>query len=114
MHKFDSTQPASHHNPFVVPNGYFADFAAKLMQRIDETDAHTPQMRVMTWIPWIGVACVVALTLLFTQWLPNSNSSSSQVKSEQYAVHQQANEDAVYDYLMMANADNMMPYESDN
>lgn len=114
MHKFDCNQPASCHNPFKVPEGYFTEFAERLMSRIDGVETRMPQMRFVAWIPWIGVACVLALTLLFTQWMPSSTTQSSKAKQEQYAAREAADDEAVYDYLMMANADNsIMSYEND-
>ena len=46
--------------------------------------------------------------------MPSSTTQSSKAKQEQYAAREAADDEAVYDYLMMANADNsIMSYEND-
>ena len=57
MTHIDLSQRASSHNPFITPDGYFADFAQNMMQRIVQSEpcAHN-SMPFVRWIPWLGAA----------------------------------------------------------
>ena len=52
MTHIDLSQRASSHNPFITPDGYFADFAQNMMQRIVQSEpcAHN-SMPFVRWIP---------------------------------------------------------------
>ncbi len=55
-------------NPFVVPDGYFDDFTARLTARLPETRKKEPRRRVHVWryAAVLLVAFGVGLTFLFT------------------------------------------------
>lgn len=111
MRTIDLSQPANQHNPFVVPDGYFAAFAERMMQRIAAAQpAPAPAQPFMRWIPWLGAACVIALSVLFTQLAP-SNNVETDAQTAQTAETSAADE--AYDYIMMADADNFVNYGTD-
>ena len=58
-------------NPFRTPEGYFASFTGRMMQRI-QLQPHpqlAPPNPFLRWMPLWGAACVAALMLLFTRVL---------------------------------------------
>lgn len=119
MKPIDLSQPASSHNPFIVPTDYFSQFTGRMMQRIAaQTElASRPEMPIVRWIPWLGAACVAALMALFSFFATPSSVKDqvSGVTSEtaQAKTSSSQSNDMVYDYLMMANADNYVSYEND-
>ncbi len=117
MKKFDINAKPSMHNPFVVPSGYFDTLTANVMMRVSALDAAvSSQNRWISWIPWLGAACVAALIVLFSQVKPAS-TVDSQTASPAAAQHVYANTntnaDVAYDCIMMADADNLAAYEND-
>lgn len=104
------------HNPFVMPEGYLADFADRMMQRIAVIqEAEEKQMRIVHWIPWLGVACVAILTLLFAHGQHTLDAELQQKTTETATIASTNNSvDDVYDYLMMNNLTEMDAYETDN
>ncbi len=113
MRKIDFNSSPSKHNPFVVPENYFAQFTLDMMQLIAKQPmtAYNPQWRVIKWIPWMGVACVVSLFLLFTQLLNTSYIDASRSAiSQQHSKSADKQADEAYDYLMLA--DNIAFYEN--
>lgn len=119
MKTLDLNKPASKHNPFVVPTGYFSQFTQQMMQRIKEQSAeqtYQPEMPIIRWLPWLGVASVAALIALFsffnTPSSVNIQSASSGAETAQNKTSDNQS-DMVYDYLMMANAADYTAYEND-
>lgn len=112
MRDFDINKPAPARSPFVVPDGYFAQFADTMMQRIRQMDKPVHDLPVVRWIPWLGAACVAALVVVFTQFVPlgSEGGVSADVAASSAAM---SYEDAAYDYLIMANADNLTTYAND-
>ena len=108
MNTIDLNKPASTHNPFVVPAGYFAQVTQQVMKQIND-------MAIVRWIPWLGAACVAALVVFFSYFV-----SPTSVKEQGGAVHAETAQnratsvqsDEIYDYLMMANASDYTDYES--
>lgn len=114
MSTFNSNIPKKH-NPFIVPENYLASFPEIMMQRIAASaqsmqKAHN--MFIVRWIPWLGAACVAALLVLFSQLQQSQISDShTQISAQSYSNDSHA--DAAYDYLMMANANNIEAYDYD-
>lgn len=103
------------HNPFVVPEDYLADFADRMMQRIAATPmVEEKQMRIVHWIPWFGVACVAALTLLFAHGQQTLDADLQQTTGESATIASANSADEAYDYLMTNNLNEMYDYETDN
>lgn len=112
----DDKKPA--HNPFVVPNGYFEEFSNRLMQQIAQLPmrAERPQMRIVHWIPWLGVACVAVIAVLFA----NSSQSLHIDKQHSPTVEQSATfanntsaEDELYEYFRQNDLTELDAYEYD-
>lgn len=116
MTTFSVNDIKKQHNPFVMPEGYLADFADRMMQRIAATQVvEEKQMRIVHWIPWLGVACVAILTLLFAHGQHTLDAELQQKTTETATIASTNNSvDDVYDYLMMNNITEMDAYETDN
>ena len=104
MTHIDLSQRASSHNPFITPDGYFADFAQNMMQRIvqSETRAHN-SMPFVRWIPWLGAACVATLFLLFAHFKPETTHTLQQGEhfvAKGATTHPTDGYDEAYDYIM--------------
>ena len=108
MSTFD-TNISKKHNPFVVPENYLASFPELMMQRI-AASAHN--MFIVRWIPWLGAACVAALLVLFSQ-IQQSQMSDVDTHISAQSSNSDSHADAAYDYLMMANANNIEAYDYD-
>lgn len=71
MKTFDVNKSPAH-NPFKVPEGYFSQFHDQFMARMAVMPPlHinvTPELRIVRWIPKLGVACVAGLLLLFRNY----------------------------------------------
>lgn len=119
MKTIDFNQPAPSHNPFTVPTDYFSQFTERMMQRIaQQAEASMrPEMPIIRWIPWLGAACVAALIALFTFFTGPTSvkdaTSATPAETAQVKTATSQTTDMVYDYLMMANADNYTDYETD-
>lgn len=105
MTHIDLSQRASSHNPFITPEGYFANFAQTMMQRIVQSEPSSTHnsMPLIRWIPWLGAACVAALLFLFAQVKPDATHTLH--KGEHYVAketttHQADGCDEAYDYIM--------------
>ncbi|MDD7440220.1 hypothetical protein [Prevotellamassilia timonensis] len=114
MSTFD-TNISKKHNPFVVPENYLASFPELMMQRIAASaqcvqKAHN--MFIVRWIPWLGAACVAALLVLFSQ-IQQSQMSDVDTHISAQSSNGDSHADAAYDYLMMANANNIETYDYD-
>lgn len=116
MKTFDINK-SSAHNPFKVPEGYFSQFHEQFMARIVAMPplhmSVTPELRIVRWIPKLGVACVAGLLFLFSQLLPLSGNDSDNALSNNAAYCEKLNEEQAFDYLMMADADNIENYAVD-
>lgn len=60
-------------NPFLVPDGYFDDFTAQLMQQLPERQPRAKVKSLRRPIYW-AVACVCALFVTGTAWMFLSKS----------------------------------------
>lgn len=86
-----------------------------MMQRIAASaqcvqKAHN--MFIVRWIPWLGAACVAALLVLFSQ-IQQSQISDVDTHISAQSSNSDSHADAAYDYLMMANANNIEAYDYD-
>lgn len=119
MKTFDINIEAPKHNPFIVPEGYFAQFADDMMAKISSMQMRPArvrqrEMRIVRWIPMLGAASVAALAVLFTQVASPASvglDAATAIEMSQQAA--MANEDAAYDYLMMADAENFTNYDAE-
>lgn len=117
MKTFDVNKSPAH-NPFKVPEWYFSQFHDQFMARMAVMPPlHinvTPELRIVRWIPKLGVACVAGLLLLFSQLLPLSgNDDANHTLGANAAYREKMNEEQAFDYLMMADADNIENYAVD-
>lgn len=110
----DLNKPASSHNPFLVPDGYFSRFTEDLMTRIrSQVVPISPELRIVRWIPFIGAACVAALTILFSTIVPTESTDTASVFSPSVSSAEMQYADAAYDYLMLADANYLDFYEAE-
>lgn len=103
-------------NPFRTPEGYFASFTERMMQRIQSQPRPqlAPVNPFIRWMPLWGAACVAALMLLFTQVLdvdvPQASNSrhaiSAQADGSAASSSQTSDADCAYDCLT-----SNLPYE---
>lgn len=113
MSQFNLTHNELKHNPFVVPEGYFESFTQRLMERIPVAVEASPRtLHFVRFVPWLGAACVAGLMLFFTHF-PTNNAANDLAGINETEQKETNNTDAVYDYLMMADATNIAIYETD-
>lgn len=104
--------PYSGHNPFRVPAGYFDTFADRMMERIAQLEAPTPVLHRLRLLPWIGAACVAALTLLLSHVDMDTNHAVAGSSSAYEERAASAYEEQLYDYLI-ENSQLLADYETD-
>lgn len=113
MKTFDINKTSAH-NPFKVPEEYFLQFHEQLMARIVAMPPlHinvTPELRIVRWIPKLGAACVAGLLLLFSQLIPSFEMGADNSASQRATYSEKLTEEQAFDYLMMADADNLETY----
>ena len=115
MKTFDINNPQKR-NPFTVPEGYFDNLTARIMEQIPETDsADTPTAELKPrnnrrWIGWtLGVAASVALAVLFVK-LPdimpstNGNHQTAMTSTDDNNYDEQY-EQEMLEYAMVDNSD---------
>lgn len=113
MSQFNITHSETKHNPFVVPEGYFENFTQRLMERIPVAVEASPRtLRFVRFVPWLGAACVAGLMFFFAHF-PTSTTTNDLAGINETEQKETNNTDAVYDYLMMADATNIAIYETD-
>lgn len=115
MNKFDiNNQPK--HNPFTVPEGYFDNLTARIMEQIPETSKttlHTAELKPQKSRRWIGwtvaaAACVAVAALILN--VPDSTTADVTTKQvallddDSYAYDEQY-EQEVMEYAMVDNSD---------
>lgn len=108
-----SLPPHSGHNPFRVPEGYFDTFANRMMARIAQLEAPTPVLHRLRWLPWIGAACVAALTLVLSHAGLNDSGTALHGASAYEERAAAAYEEQMYDYFMTENPQLLAEYETD-
>lgn len=115
MSKFDINAPVSTPNPFVVPEGYFSQFPARLMQRIHSLPQpeSTATMRLVRWLPFIGVASVAAMLLLFMHVAAPSTLGNDPASAPGVASTASQTDEA-YDYLILSDDNLLTSYANDN
>ena len=97
--------------PFKVPNGYFEDFAAQMMDKLPEKEAQIVRMKPHGWKKYrpfaYAAACVCAAIFCVGTYL-HSNSSEEQLSQNVATVQPTSTYsaiDEVADYTMMDNVD---------
>jgi len=109
MQKFDINSQPFPHNPFSVPEGYFEQLAENVMQRVRHIPvaASVRPMPILRWIPLLGAACVAALAIVFAQVGDNASLEAGTGQSSISSVTLQNEDEEIFDYLMLADADIM-------
>ena len=100
-------------NPFRVPEGYFEDFSAQLMQQLPEK--RKPRAKSVWLRPWYyAAACVCALLVSATVWFawPEKDIQQAPVAVADQQEQMDAFEEAA-DYMMLDNYD-IYAYMSEN
>lgn len=103
-------------NPFTVPEGYFAEFPARLMQRIHDLPQReeAATMPFVRWIPYIGAASVAAMLLLFMHLAQPATISAPDVSSGIATTSTGTSSvDEAYDYIMQTNGSLYNAYDND-
>lgn len=94
-------------NPFRVPDGYFDNFAAEMMQKLPELPAEEKQPKrglLVRMRPWMyAAACMVVA--LFTATLYFVNDNPRQEAPAAVAATQDTYVEDVADYVMADNLD---------
>lgn len=109
MRNFNAAQPPTGHNPFIVPEGYFTQFAERMMSRIGEPAVPVVQMAFVRWVPWLGAASVAALLGVFTHFFAQDPVAGEHESAQASAYLA----DQTYEYIMTASAENDTDYEVD-
>lgn len=114
MCHFDIHQSPSQHNPFIVPDNYFAQFADGMMKRLKVLQVSAPivELPIIRWLPLLGAACVAALAVLFTQVCHNEPQDAPSHDATISTSAASSNADVAYDYLMLADANMINVYEN--
>lgn len=107
MQKFNVNNPPSRHNPFRVPDGYFEQMADSVMRRVRHLPAAAPvrPLPIVRWIPLLGAACVAALAIVFARVGDGNQHDMGSVQASAVSSTQQSTDEAIFDYLMLADAD---------
>lgn len=114
MKTVDMNHPCLQQSPFKVPEGYFAEFTEKFMQRVALSVApRGRELPFVRWMPLVGAACVLLLVVLFSQSFPQKSVEKDIVAAEGTLPNSMSTEDEVYDYVMTANAKNTEIYDMD-
>lgn len=98
-------QKVGKRNPFRVPEGYFEDFHAQLMQQISEQKPRAKSVWMRKPM-YYAAACACALFISATAWLltskPDTNVSAPTQLASQQDVHEEEFDEAA-DYMMLDN-----------
>lgn len=104
-------------NPFRVPEGYFEQFTAQMMEQIAEEPKQKPRAKSIWLRPvFYAAASVCALLICAAVWMafPSDQPSASPVQAQ--AVQQDDSDaylDAAADYMMLDNHE-IYAYLSEN
>lgn len=114
MKTFDINNPQKH-NPFSVPEGYFDNLTARIMEQIPETDVTaTPTAELKPknnrrWIGWtLGVAASIALAVFFVNLpnlFPSANGNQQTAQVETSDNYDEQYEQEMLEYAMVDNSD---------
>lgn len=114
MH-FSLDNPHLKRDPFTAPPGYLQSITGTVMSRIgvpmwtSRSAAQSPFVRL---IPWLGVACVAVLAVLFSHYAPASTwSGDADAAASHAATYTES--DQAYDYLMATNTLTYDIYETE-
>ncbi len=102
------------HNPFVVPEHYFATLSERVMAQCKVMPkAKRPVRLVPAWLPYAGVACVAALVAVFScvlnVSLPDGEMTGTNASSKSQQVEHNQHDAADYAYEYFA-ANNSLGY----
>lgn len=88
-------------NPFRVPEGYFDNFAAEMMQKLPEQPKQSLIVRLRPWM--YAAACLVAVVFSATLYFSAPDSASQEVVAT--ATPTDTYVEDVADYVMADNID---------
>lgn len=112
MRSFNEHDRSMAQNHFKVPEGYFEEFAMRIRTNITRQTDTVPHltltMSFVKWLPLWGVACVVALVVIFTQYVDIQVGAAPQ---ESAVTTGSVEADEAYDYLVASDVNNLMAYE---
>lgn len=97
-------------NPFRVPDGYFDNFAAQMMQQLPEKPERKAQAK-QVWLRkplYYAAACIAVLLISVTAWLLMPETDMQTTAPTQMAAQQEMTDedlDQAADYLMLDNHD---------
>ena len=99
--------------PFKVPEGYFEDFAAQMMDKLPEQEAKVIRMKPQGWKKFrpfaYAAACVCAAIFCVGTYLHQNNASGNELSQSVATTVQPKSTysaiDEVADYTMMDNVD---------
>ena len=114
MKTFDiHTQKSS--QPMRVPEGYFDNFAERIMAQLPEAEAPAENVAVLQpkkrlrWIGWtVAIAASIALAVVFIPKLWNSGTPLTGQETAQYSADMNADdmyEEKILEYAMVDNTD---------
>lgn len=101
-------------DPFTPPPGYLQSLTGTVMSRIGVpmwTARPAAQSSFVRFIPWLGVACVTVLAVLFSHYAPASTWSDNADAASPAATYTES--DQAYDYLMATNTLTYDIYETE-
>ena len=94
--------------PFRVPEGYFSDFSAKMMEQLPETTARTipmPTSRWHKWRPYVAAASVCAVIFGAGLFYSNHFAEPAPSYTAAKATAVESTIDQAADYVMIDNED---------
>lgn len=103
-------EKAGKRNPFRVPDGYFDNFAAQMMQQLPEKPERKAQAK-QVWLRkplYYAAACIAVLLISVTAWLLMPETDMQTTVPTQMAAQQEMTDedlDQAADYLMLDNHD---------
>ena len=94
--------------PFKVPEGYFDDFATRMMEMLPEQEAKVVEMKPSVWLRWrpyVAAASVCAVIFGAGLFYSNHFAEPAPVYSAAKATAVESNIDQAADYVMIDNED---------
>ena len=100
--------------PFKVPEGYFDDFATRMMEMLPEQEAKVVEMKPSVWLRWrpyvaaASICAVICGSALFYFGQQNTeqttahsgmNTPATEISMEQAADYVMIDNDDIYNYL---------------
>lgn len=108
-------------NPFIVPEGYFEDFASTMMEQIPQKETGTVRLRPTVWMRIrpvvLGAASIFAVIFSVSVYLSNhvltGQQAQTTINADQANPSSYNDVDLAVDYAMIDNED-IYSYVSEN